>query len=137
QMSGEAGLGHCRDLAIVLAEELLQVDPSRSGVRAARPDRASRSELEDFTPSGFSHGAAGLALALLELHSITGRLDFRDAARRAFDYEETLFDPHRGNWADLRRPSGTSRFELAWCNGAPGIALARLRAAVLDPDRNQ
>jgi lantibiotic modifying enzyme len=136
-MGRESSLKHCRDLAIALGEELRAFDPSRSGVHVVRADRAYRSELDEFTPSGLSHGASGLGLALMDLHAATGRLDFRAAARRSFEYEDTLFDPQQGNWADLRRPSGSSQFERAWCNGAPGIALARLRAAALDPERKE
>ena len=42
----------------------------------------------------------------------------------------------QGNWADLKDPSGRMRFESAWRNGAPGIALARC-SAVLDPGRRE
>lgn len=134
-MGRTRGLGECRELAIVLGEELCQVDLTRSGVLYAREDRSNAAELVHSTPSGLSHGASGIGAALLELHAATGRTGFRDAARRAFEYEDTLFDADRGNWADLRRPDGPSRHEIAWCNGAPGIALARLRAAVLDQGR--
>jgi lantibiotic modifying enzyme len=137
EMGRAPGLGRCRDLAVALGEELCRVDPSRSGISGVRKDRNSNSELDEFTPSGLSHGAAGIGRALLELHAATGRLDFQEAARRSFEYEDTLFDPQQGNWADLRRPSGYSRFERAWCNGAPGCALARLRAAELDPDQKE
>ena len=94
-------------------------------------------ELDESTPSGLSHGASGLGLALLELFAVTGRIEFRNAARRSFEYEDMLFDPGKSNWADLRRPSAYCRYERFWCNGAPGIALARLRTAALDSDRRQ
>jgi lantibiotic modifying enzyme len=77
-----------------------------------------------------------MALALWELFAATDREDFRDAAGRAFAYEDRLFDAARGNWPDFRqRPAGmgdAERFSTAWCHGAPGIALARLRASQLD-----
>ncbi len=58
------------------------------------------------------------------------------AARGAFAYEDTLFDAKSATGADLRLPPRAhSAFARAWCHGAPGIALARLRAAALDPDR--
>ncbi len=136
-MGRDPGFEHCRALAILLGEELCRVDPFRSGVSGQGWDRPPGLELDEFTPSGFSHGASGLARALLELYAATGRAEFRDAARRSFAYEDTLFDPAKGNWADLRRPSGMSNFDRFWCNGAPGIALARLRAATLDPERKE
>src|SRR5262249_1629366 len=61
------------------------------------------------------------------------------AARGAFAYEDTLFDADRGNWPDLRSadtpgtPERPPTFPSAWCHGAGGIALARLRAVTLDP----
>jgi hypothetical protein len=134
-MSRSPGLESCRELAILLGDELCRLDLSRPGSPIVGIHHESGSGREEPIPSGFSHGAAGIGLALLELHHETGESAFRDAARRAFEYEDRLFDPDRRNWADLRRASGSSTYELAWCNGAPGIALARLRAAALDPDR--
>ncbi len=136
-MGRDPGLERCRALAIALGEELCGVDPSSSGVSGRGWDHPPGLELDEFTPSGLSHGASGLALALLELYAATGRIEFRDAARRSFAYEDTLFEPAKGNWADLRRPSGINNFDRFWCNGAPGIALARLRAATLDPERKE
>ena len=50
----------------------------------------------------------------------------------AFAYERAHFDASEGNWPDLRdEPGGTrrgQRYMTAWCHGAPGIALSRLRA---------
>ena len=97
--------------------------------------RASGADLGSQPLTGLGHGAAGIGLALLALFAATGREDFRDGARRAFAYEDGLFDERRGNWPDLRRHEGGDdpRFTVAWCHGAPGIALARLRALELDP----
>jgi type 2 lantibiotic biosynthesis protein LanM len=85
--------------------------------------------------TGFSHGAAGIAWALLELAMVTGKDSFRRASLAAIDYERSLFDPRKGNWPDLRereRPNvaaedGGEPFTVAWCHGAPGIGLARLQ----------
>jgi lantibiotic modifying enzyme len=85
--------------------------------------------------TGYSHGAGGIGSALLELYEATGERRFRDACEEAFRYERHWFDPSKGNWPDLRDPelSGQSReqgpsYMNAWCHGAPGIALSRLRA---------
>ncbi|HEX5705824.1 MAG TPA: lanthionine synthetase LanC family protein [Pyrinomonadaceae bacterium] len=85
--------------------------------------------------TGYSHGAGGIGWAMLELYAATGEARFRDAGEAAFRYERHWFDAAKGNWPDLRDPelSGASReqgpsFMNAWCHGAPGIALARLRA---------
>jgi type 2 lantibiotic biosynthesis protein LanM len=86
--------------------------------------------------TGFAHGAAGMAWALLELAAVTGLERFRAAARAALAYERSLFSPEARNWPDLRDGGGLglpgdnkpARFQTAWCYGAPGIGLARLRA---------
>ena len=80
----------------------------------------------DTTLTGFSHGAAGFGWALLELQNETGDARFRQAALQAFAFERAHFDSERRNWPDFRqRPPG---FMNAWCHGAPGIALSRVRA---------
>jgi type 2 lantibiotic biosynthesis protein LanM len=85
--------------------------------------------------TGFSHGAAGMAWALLELAALTGEERFRKAALNAIAYERSLFCPEVGNWPDLRNFNATVLadtsnqpiYMTAWCHGAPGIGLARLR----------
>ncbi len=76
--------------------------------------------------TGFSHGAAGIAWALLELFRVTSEIRFREAALSAFAYEQSVFDAERGNWPDFR--SESTGFMNAWCHGAAGISLSRLRA---------
>lgn len=82
--------------------------------------------------TGFSHGAAGVGYALLELFCATGEEDFKRAADHAFAYERYWFDEKAGNWFDLRQPKFRVRhhqsFATFWCHGAPGIALSRVRA---------
>jgi type 2 lantibiotic biosynthesis protein LanM len=85
--------------------------------------------------TGFSHGAAGMAWALLDLAALTDKERFRTAALQAIAYERALFVAERGNWPDLRElstpnqpdSSDQPRCMTAWCHGAPGIGLARLR----------
>lgn len=83
--------------------------------------------------TGFSHGAAGIALALLRLSAATRDDRFREAALAAIAYERSLFSHAAQNWPDLRAPSrhasGAAIDEACqtlWCHGAPGIGLARL-----------
>lgn len=104
--------------------------------------------------TGFAHGAAGQGHALLELYAATGLPDFRYGAEQAFLYERSAFSPESQNWLDLRhdqlwqwtaterlriglremvatgRQPGryTPRYMAAWCHGAAGIGLTRLRA---------
>ncbi len=84
--------------------------------------------------AGFSHGAAGIALALLQLSALTGEGRFRETALDAIAYERSLFSTVANNWPDLREfetavrtGNGTgANFMTAWCHGASGIGLARL-----------
>jgi lantibiotic modifying enzyme len=83
--------------------------------------------------AGFSHGAAGIAYALLRLHRLTNDERFRVAAQEAIAYEESLFDGGAGNWPSVPPPAAAppaegeeDRLMIAWCNGASGIGLARL-----------
>jgi type 2 lantibiotic biosynthesis protein LanM len=84
--------------------------------------------------SGFAHGAAGIAWALLKLSALTGNEDFQTTALAAIAHERSLFSPQTGNWRDLRAQAQSTSsaneneecFMTAWCHGAPGIGLARL-----------
>jgi type 2 lantibiotic biosynthesis protein LanM len=84
---------------------------------------------------GVSHGASGFALALFSLFGATRETRFRTAGLQAIDYERSLFRKEAGNWLDLRQlaiaPGGggerRDRFATAWCHGAPGIGLTRLK----------
>ena len=91
---------------------------------------------------GMAHGAAGFACALFSLYARTGNRDFLAAGRRALAYEDGLFDPATSTWRDPggveSQVSATGRPDPAtWCNGATGIALARLRAVVADPEESE
>jgi type 2 lantibiotic biosynthesis protein LanM len=80
--------------------------------------------------TGFSHGAAGIAYALLKLYEATGESSFREAALEAEAYESSVFLPEVANWPDVHMPptgEGPAH-QTAWCHGASGIALSRLAA---------
>jgi hypothetical protein len=103
--------------------------------------------------NGYAHGAAGIGHGLLELYAATGDGRYRYGAEQAFLYERAFFNPQTNNWPDLRhtelgeyqyegrldqlrdllRSGGglepvPTRYMSAWCHGAPGIGLSRLRA---------
>lgn len=103
-------------------------------------DRGAAWPVAEFGPvplTGFSHGASGIAYALMELSAVAAEPRFRQAALEALEYERGLYAATHANWPDLRevkRPDGSPapsksepRFLWAWCHGAPGAALARLR----------
>jgi type 2 lantibiotic biosynthesis protein LanM len=88
--------------------------------------------------TGFAHGAAGIAWALLDLSALTGNTKYRDTALEAMMYEHGQYSSVAGNWAENAPGSepATGRQEtgretgpsMAWCYGGPGIGLARVRA---------
>jgi lantibiotic modifying enzyme len=122
-----------RDLAVALGERLLRHADRANGSASW----ATMPTPEGRNLTGYSHGAAGIALALLELGSATGDERFLDLGRAGIEYERLLYDRREGNWPDLRFPSGGpagAQCGTAWCHGAPGIGLARLRTFELSGD---
>ena len=98
---------------------------------------------------GFSHGAAGIGYVFLELGRYLQNDTFDWMARQAFLYETNFFDAEKKNWLDLRKGIYSDddyekfskayregNFEFfkeggnmnAWCHGAAGVGLSRLRA---------
>ncbi len=85
--------------------------------------------------TGFAHGVAGIVHALWELFRATGEERFGAAAAAGIEYENHYFDSVEQNWPDFRvfpNHSGVDPdkifYSCAWCHGAPGIGLSRLRA---------
>jgi lantibiotic biosynthesis protein len=85
---------------------------------------------------GLGHGAAGIALSIAELSA--GRSGATAAAWLAgAEYERGWFDAERVAWPDLRHagPDGEpSGWMAAWCHGAIGIGISRVRLATLTSD---
>lgn len=109
--------------ARVAADHLLdhRVEDPVSGLRAWPT-------LDGKLLTGFSHGASGIAYALLRLYRVTGDDDLRAAAREGFAYETDLYVPALTDWPDVRLAEGTeetARILSTWCHGAAGIGLAR------------
>lgn len=87
---------------------------------------------EGHLASGFAHGAAGIAYALVRLHQYTGNQLLLDAAAESYEFERGLFDAAAGNWWDHSSASQgdeASPAKNAWCHGAAGIGLARLASS--------
>ncbi|HEY6350331.1 MAG TPA: type 2 lanthipeptide synthetase LanM family protein [Candidatus Angelobacter sp.] len=79
--------------------------------------------------TGFGHGAAGIAHALLSFAAVHPDGPYIRIAEQAFEYERSQQVAELGNWRDLRQPAGDSdHCAVAWCHGAPGIGLSRLAA---------
>jgi lantibiotic modifying enzyme len=75
-----------------------------------------------------THGAAGIAYALLQLSQLTGDLRFQHAAEDAISFETSVYCERSRNWPDFRVSPGRQGYHnmVGWCNGAAGIGLARL-----------
>jgi class II lanthipeptide synthase len=87
---------------------------------------------------GLSHGTAGIAFALLELHRSIGAARHRELAEAAFAYERSWFVPDAKAWPDFRGVSARARIRaesrplpVFWCHGAAGIALSRVHATAV------
>lgn len=88
--------------------------------------------------TGFSHGTSGAAWSLLELHNKSKYPRFLNAAQQAFRYERHWYSPEQENWPDFRYSpeTGSPGYVAAWCHGAAGIGLSRVRAYQLLGDQD-
>ena len=114
---------------------IVRGDESRDGLSWSTNLAASR------PLTGMSHGASGMALALLAAGRLLNHRPFVDAAQRAMRYERSCLDASRLNWPDYRILPGRSHDDepswmWAWCHGAPGTGLVRLEAlgSIDDPE---
>ncbi|HEX2916146.1 MAG TPA: type 2 lanthipeptide synthetase LanM family protein [Chloroflexia bacterium] len=85
--------------------------------------------------SGFSHGAAGIAYALLRLSQVLPDPAYRQAAQEAIAFERRLYRPAFSNWLMWQGQSEeAANCWATWCHGAPGIGLTRLASLGLLAD---
>lgn len=103
------------DVALLAAEKLYSsAEPQPTGV-------AWHTLKSETTPvGGLAHGVSGIAWALSALARHTGESKWNTLARRAFAYEQALYDEKSGQWHDARGGSPT----CFWCYGASGIGVA-------------
>jgi type 2 lantibiotic biosynthesis protein LanM len=90
---------------------------------------------------GCSHGAGGMAFALLTAWGLTEDTRFERTARAAIAYERGTFSTEARNWPDLRPATSATSDRArpcmtAWCHGAPGIGLMRLAGLRYADDSN-
>ena len=87
---------------------------------------------------GLSHGCAGISGSLLELYAATKDEKYKAAALEGIKYEQTFFSPELANWPDFRNGHPPAKKDythsMAWCTGAPGVAISRLRCSELIKD---
>lgn len=82
--------------------------------------------LEGVMPlAGMAHGNSGLILAFSHLLELTRDMRYVSRIKELLAYEDSLYED--GNWKDLRHPEGIRFCNNAWCHGAAGILLSRLK----------
>ncbi|MGK7904134.1 MAG: type 2 lanthipeptide synthetase LanM family protein [Hormoscilla sp.] len=97
--------------AMACGDHLLsQGKPQNEGICWVRNDG-------NFPTTGFAHGGAGIAWALLELAAVTNCDRFREGASAAIAYERSQL----AGGENLTYPP-------IWCNGISGIGLGRLHS---------
>ncbi|MGY0037716.1 lanthionine synthetase LanC family protein [Pedobacter sp. NJ-S-72] len=97
---------------------------------------------------GLSHGASGIAWILYEIAVFFSNKDLMSIAKQAFLYETSHYNTKIKNWPDFRasiqdNESDTLKYpeedvpsySSAWCHGAPGIGISRLRMYELTQDK--
>ena len=116
-----------RDTLTVLVDRLLELaEPADVGLRWLEPET-------QVGLVGFSHGTAGIALALARAGVFLGRDDALEAARSALLYDDARYLPDSGDWPDLRIDTSDDDVMRAWCHGAPGELMARAEIAAIAP----
>ncbi len=121
---------HLRD-AVAAGEFLLAAaaDAEEGGLRWPIPP--GYSDLSGPGLPGYSHGAAGIGDALLDLFEATGDARFREAARAAATWIARLAIPEPDDGRGLDWPhteDGPPAYPF-WCHGAAGIGRFLLHAA--------
>ena len=76
--------------------------------------------------TGMAHGTSGYIMAYAYLYEIIPETKYYERILALLMYENSLFDAKNGNWSDLRK-EGDENNTIAWCHGAPGIALTRIK----------
>jgi len=110
----------CLDLARLCAERLLErATPQTRGLGWIGAVSA-------VPLAGFSHGAAGIAWALLALSEALGDERYAEAARLGIEFERTLYVAEQRDWLDRRLDPPCLSSCSAWCNGAAGVGFGRL-----------
>lgn len=123
--------GSPRDRAHLCAEHLLARSRKVGGGLRAWPTEAGGQLC-----SGFAHGAAGIVYALVQLYDRESDFALLRAAREGVEFEHSLYRPELGDWSPFPDTGRSSSKMVAWCWGAPGIALGRLGLLPhLDGDR--
>ena len=78
--------------------------------------------------AGISHGGSGMFLAFARLYHWVESPMILEILHRIRRQEMTLYECDSMDWLDLRGKTPEVRKETAWCHGAGGILLSRLKS---------
>ena len=75
----------------------------------------------------------------MKLWNVTKDITFLNSAIDGLEFENTLFEKNQGNWKDERFYSGEKTsdkgiYPIAWCHGAAGILLSRVKIYNILPE---
>jgi len=130
-----SGSRRALDVAVRCGEHLLaRSHPAGSGLGWLTRLAAAGPQI------GFSHGNAGIGAALAELGAATGDSRFLAAGLAGFAWERDAFWPQLESWlkgGGDTPPPLESTVAIAWCYGAPGVGISRLRALSQARDREE
>lgn len=73
---------------------------------------------------GFAHGTAAASFVLFRAAAKLKNSKIRNYAKRALNYDRSLFDTTLMGWKDLRM-GHENRDNSSWCHGSSGICLSR------------
>lgn len=92
-------------------------------------DRGFGWRLKDMTCplAGMAHGNSGFLMAYANLYEATADAGYLEKMFRLLEYEDSLYSETAENWLDMRNGVDNPRIMNAWCHGAPGVLLSRLR----------
>lgn len=111
------------DAAIAFGDHLAANFDQHCGGWPVSKDKANQKAL-----TGFAHGNAGIAYALMRLNEVVPKLSYKTVADKAMAFERGTFCKQSGNWLDLRFDTMDEQEKqamTAWCHGSMGIGYSR------------
>ena len=77
--------------------------------------------------AGLAHGSSGYILAYAYLLNATDMKRYYNRIQLLMEFENSLYSEIKENWLDLRSDEPEGSDITAWCNGAAGILLSRMK----------
>lgn len=81
--------------------------------------------------AGMAHGNSGFLIPAIGLWKYTRKEQYDVIAEQILEYENSLYDIDMNNWKDIRMIPGIESVDnigtVAWCHGAAGILLSRIK----------